>query len=320
MNELNISLAGKTTRSPMNFMSEDDQILVKIHPEAARRLDHREEDIAEFTSSCICEHYRILSSNNGSILKNSPESAVTIVDLPDSPRVCVKELRWRGWVHALKGLFRPTRGLRTFRNAWRLQGRGVSVAAALVWASRQRFGVVTSEWVIMEVIPGAIEMDRYLVKKNALPWNLEEKRGLTRLFGRFMGTLHGNGIFHSDLKTCNILVSEDYPGPGLGEVAAESPAAAGCHTLRFSLLDYDDVLFLRDVPRKKRVKNLGQLFLSVPVSVRAAQRLRFLSEYALHVGIGAKDRRGLALEVLTACRGKDILYVGPSGDVNEKWD
>jgi tRNA A-37 threonylcarbamoyl transferase component Bud32 len=295
------------------------EVSLKIHPEAAGILKSREEDVREFAVSCIREHNRILSTRNGSVLKNAPESAVTIVELPGSPRVCVKELRWRGWSHALKGLFRPTQGLRTFRNGWRLQDQGVGVAAPLVLARRKRFGVVRSEWVIMEVIPGALEMDRYLVKKIASSWSLEEKRGLGRLFGRFMGSLHAKGIFHSDLKTCNILISEEHQEPADNETTW-NPSATVYHAVRFSLLDYDDVSFLREVPRRKRVKNLVQLFLSVPASVRAAQRLRFLSEYALHVGMGAKERRSTAVEVLNACRGKDILFVGFSGDVREKWD
>jgi serine/threonine protein kinase len=304
----------------VSSMSEDSEISLKIHPEAARILEAREEDLAEFAFSCIREHNRILSSNRGPVLKNAPESAVAIVELPGSPKVCVKELRWRGLGHALKGLFRPTQGLRTFRNGWRLHDQGASVAAPLVLARRKRFGLVRSEWVIMEVIPGALEMDRYLAKKNSSPWTLEEKRGLTRLFGRFMGSLHAKGIFHSDLKTCNILVSENYPRRTDSEMATEAPAATVSQTVRFCLLDYDDVRFMREVPRKKRVKNLTQLFLSVPASVRAAQRLRFLSEYALHVGMGMKERRATAIDVLAACKGKDILYVGFSGDVTEKWD
>lgn len=303
----------------MNSTSMHSEVSLRIHPEAPGILESREEDLAGFALSCIREHERFLSTNSGPILKNAPESAVTIVTLPGWPRVCVKELRWRGWGHALKGLFRPTQGLRTFRNGWRLHRQGIGVAAPLVLARRKSFGLVNSEWVIMEVIPGAVEMDRYLVKKTASAWSLEEKKGLTRLFGRFMGALHAKGIFHSDLKTCNILVSEDHQGPADNETG-ENPGAAVYHTVRFSLLDYDDVRFVREVSQKKRVKNLVQLFLSVPVSIRAAQRLRFLSEYSLHVGIGVKERRSTAVDVLNACRGRDILFVGLSGDVREKWD
>jgi hypothetical protein len=153
-------------------MFVDSDISVSIHPEARRILKSQDEDLAGFAFSCIREHNRILSSNNGPIMKNAPESAVTIVQLPGWPSVCVKELRWRGWGHALKGFFRPTQGLRTFRNGWRLQRQGVNVAAALVLARRKRLGLIESEWIIMEVIPVALEMDRYLEKKIADSWHV----------------------------------------------------------------------------------------------------------------------------------------------------
>ncbi|HMK33838.1 MAG TPA: lipopolysaccharide kinase InaA family protein [Desulfomonilaceae bacterium] len=298
----------------------DDDVSLKIHPHAGSILQSREKDLSEFFFSCIREHGRILSAGDGLILKNAPESAVTIVTLADSRPVCVKEFRWRGWAHAMKGLFRPTQGARTFRNGWRLRNQGIGASAPLALASRKKCGLTESEWVIMEVIPEALEMDRYLTKKMTTPWSSEEKRGVARMFGRFMGSLHATGIFHSDLKTCNILVSEDHRISGGNDPHPRNSGDSGYQAVRFFLLDYDDVRFCRDVSRKHRVKNLIQLFLSVPVSIGAVQRLRFLSEYALHSGIGMKQRRALAVEVLDACRGKHILYVGLSGDVREKWD
>jgi len=91
-------------------------------------------------------------------------------------------------------------------------------------------------------------------------------------------------------------------------------------TLRFSLVDYDDVTFSDIVSTKKRIKNLVQIFLSMPTAVTACDRLRFLHEYALHVGLSASERRRTALRVLKAARGKQILYVGFDGDIVEKWD
>lgn len=298
----------------------DSDISLEIHPEASRILQSREDDVRKFAVACLQEHARLLSAKTKAVLKNAPESAVTLVELPGSPKVCVKEFRWRGWGHAAKGLFRQTQGARTFRNGWRLLEHGISAAAPLVLATRSTFGMIRSEWVIMEVIPGALEMDRYVEKRIASSWNLEEMRGLSRLFGRFMGSVHAKGVFHSDLKTCNILVSEEHRSMKQDEAPEGISAGSACQVVRFSLLDYDDVCFLWEMSRKKRRKNLVQLFLSVPVAVGAAQRLRFLTEYALHAGMSMRERRSTAVEVLKACRGKEILYVGFSGDIREKWE
>jgi len=175
----------------------------------------------------------------------------------------------------------------------------------------------------MEVVPGALELDRYLAQRIALRWTADERRGLARLLGRFIGSIHGQGVFHSDLKTCNIVVSS-HEAPlksdsDLSEPVA-GPEAASRSTVRFSLLDYDDVRFSREVPDRKRVKNLVQIFLSTPVAVKAAQRLLFLNEYALHAGLSRSRKREIALEVIKAARGKDVIYVGFEGDVREGWN
>src|SRR5271157_5148148 len=100
----------------------------KIHHEAGRILNCEPGVIPDFLHSAIERHRRLLSVGTEAVLKDSPESAVTLVDVVGFPRVCVKELRCRGWLHALKGLFRATQGIRSFRNGWKLREAGFGVA------------------------------------------------------------------------------------------------------------------------------------------------------------------------------------------------
>ncbi len=311
----------------MRFSADADMVRVlnvslEINPEASINLNRSGHDLADFVRQAVEEHGRLIRSKSGAIRKDAPESAVTLVDLPGFPAVCVKEFRWRGWLHALKGLFRPTQGLRTYRNGGRLALMGISCAGPLALVRKSIFGIVSLEWVIMEVIPGALELDRYIVKRIALGWTPDEKRGLARLLGRFVGSIHSRGVFHSDLKTCNIVVSGQGTSPKAAPDLATpsaSPLASPSNTVNFALLDYDDVTFSREVSDKKRIKNLVQIFLSTPVAVKAAQRLLFLDEYALHAGLSRGRKREIAREVVKAARGKDVLYVGFDGDVCEKW-
>ena len=254
------------------------------------------------------------------MLKNAPESAVTLVSLSGFPRVCVKQFRWRGWTHALKGIFRPTQGVRTFGNGWRLLADEIPVAAPLALVREKERGLVRNEWVVMEVIPDALELDRFVLKRSASKWTPDERRGIVRGFGRLIGSMHSKGVFHSDLKTCNVLVSEDGPKADNSANCQDCPPQACFGPVRFSLLDYDDVRFSAAVPRRKTIKNLVQIFLSTPTAIGGADRLRFLGEYALHVGLTRRERREVALDVLRAARGKAILYVGFEGDVREKWE
>ena len=292
---------------------------VHIHPLAGSILNGDNDDLAPFFLAALKEHRKVLASGGPQVLKNAPESAVALADVPGFPTVCVKQFRWRGWLHALKGLFRPTQGRRTFRNGRRLNEAGISAACPLALISKKRLGLTATEWVVMEVLPGALELDRYILTRLTEPWTREEERGLTRLLGRFIGTMHSKGIFHSDLKTCNILVSDELCPAAIADGDPLHRDRQACSP-RFTLLDYDDVSFSRDINARKRVKNLVQIFLSTPVAIRAVSRLRFLTEYALHAGISAGQMRRTARDVVKEARGRRILYVGFHGDVVEDWE
>ncbi|MCA1959544.1 MAG: lipopolysaccharide kinase InaA family protein [Desulfomonile sp.] len=282
------------------------------HPDAGVILDLDPQELPRFVEKCLLEHHRVLAKHRPNVRKDAPETAVTIVHIPGLPAVCVKEFRTRGRLHALKSLFRHTQGRRAFVNGGKLLDAGVGAALPLALIQERRFGAVETEWIVMEHLADAVELDRYLVKRIEAGWSADERRSLALALGRFIGTLHGRGIYHADLKTCNVLV---YDGAAEG-CAVEPPSRRA----RFSLLDYDDVSFSALVNDRRKVKNLTQLFLSTPTAVRASDRLRFLREYALHAGINRKERKIIARRVRRQAAGRRILYVGLNGDVVEDWE
>jgi glycosyltransferase involved in cell wall biosynthesis len=286
----------------------------EIDPQAARILEMDARDLPEFFRLALEEHQKIVAGEGRGIRKDARESAVTVVEIPGLPAVCVKEFRWRGTLHALKGLFRATQGLRSFGNGQRLSEEGIGTAYPLALIRRQAWGLVSKEWLIMEVIPGALELDRYILKMIEDPWTMEERRALVRDFGRFLGSLHARCIFHADLKTCNILVSEK------GSSARGPSRFRSGRSVSFDLLDYDAVSFGLELPLGKRIRNLVQIFLSTPAAIGPGDRMRFLRTYAAAAGLRRKEARELARSVLEEARGKKILYVGFDGDITEEWE
>ena len=268
----------------------------------------------------LTRHLEILEKRSGTILKNAPETAVTLVKISELPVFCVKQFNDRGLAHRIKGLFRPTQGLRTFRNGFRLISNGILAAAPLALIRERIDGLVASEWVIMEFMENYLELDRYLVQKLDSGWSKNAQKSAVRQFGRFVGSMHSKGIFHSDLKTCNIMVCETVQADTESDAVSVPEAYDDSPSLRFCLLDYDDVSFSNHISIRKRVKNLVQIFLSTPSLVNKVERARFLDEYALHAGLSSLDRKKLAKEVLTKTQGKSILYVGFEGDVVETPD
>jgi len=294
---------------------------ISIQLNAREFLPARDEkDLQRFITAAILEHGRLLTAGGEAVRKNAPESSVTLVALSEFPLVCVKQFRWRGWVHALKGLLRPTQGVRTYRNGMRLNNLGIRTPIPLALARETVWGLATSEWIVMEVIPKALELDRYLVKKMSEAWTLNEKRRAIRAFGRFMGSIHKAGIFHSDLKTCNILVSEQSPVRSEGSTGNRPDDSKGDHKLTFALLDFDDVSFSGTISERQRIKNLVQVFLSTPVFIDAADRMLWLREYVRNAGLTESQRRKIVRSVLEAARGREILYVGFEGDKIERWE
>jgi GT2 family glycosyltransferase len=286
----------------------------EIDPDAARILERDARDLPEFFRSALEEHRRILARGGPEIRKNARESAVTIVEIPGFPPVCVKELRPRGLLHSLKSLFRTTQGVRSFVNGRRLSEEGIGTAYPLALIRRRRWGLIAGEWIVMEVIPGALELDRFMVKMLEAPARTARRRALAKEFGRFLGSLHARRVFHSDLKTCNILVSER------GSAAAGPSRFRSERSVSFDLLDYDAVSFGLEPAPRKRLRNLLQIFLSTPAAIGPVERMRFLRAYAAAAGIDRKEARETARRVLEEARGKRILYVGFHGDITEDWE
>jgi serine/threonine protein kinase len=281
--------------------NEEMNLSVRTNTHAERILDVSGTELERFFLSAVREHARILKHKKDAVRKDAPESAVTVARLQGFPPVCVKEFQPRGSINSLKALFRPSKGLRSFKNGQRLRDEGIGAALPLALVRNEHRPQFHSEWIIMEVIPDALELDRYVLSKIAHGWTLREHRHLVRSLGKFIGLMHAKGIVHSDMKTCNIMVSED----------------SGPH---FALVDYDDVIFSNSISTKTKVKSLIQIFLSSPIAFGPADRMRFLREYAGYGGINAAFRRRLARKIADAVSGKSILYVGFDGDIVEKWE
>jgi serine/threonine protein kinase len=178
-----------------------------------------------------------------------------------------------------------------------------------------RFGISFEEWLVMAILPEAEELDRYMVKLIRKGWPIEEKRDFLNSFARFLADLHSSGVFHTDLKTCNIMVFED-----INLEQATNSGARSVQRIGFSLLDYDDVRACKGaVGCKIRAKNLSQLFLSTPSAVDLDDRKEFLNHYFRSCDRHNIDKKRLLEMIVARIDGKTLLYVGPEGDISENW-
>ncbi len=90
---------------------------------------------------------------------------------------------------------------------------------------------------------------------------LRERRSFIRAFGRTIGRMHAEGIFHGDLRLGNVLARKE---------------ADGWH---FFFLDNERTRKFRRLPARLRLKNLVQINMFEPVAASNTDRMRFFKEY-----------------------------------------
>jgi serine/threonine protein kinase len=139
-------------------------------------------------------------------------------------------------------------------------------------------------------------MDRYVLKGFE---DLKRKRFFIKAFARWLGGLHRMSVYHKDMKTCNILVSEK------GEAWDFHP------------LDFEDIRMDEKLNRKKLFRNFLQLNTSTPRVMTKGDRFRFFREY-LRLNPVVKDKKAFLRGLMEESRRRGLVYVSPQGVVVER--
>src|SRR5208337_3411507 len=158
----------------------------------------------------------------------------------------------------VKEYFRRPKGLKAWAAANGLRARGIPTLKPLALVERKDWMGLRESFLFMEALANDLEMDRYFLKGFE---DLKKKRFFIKTFARWLDGLHRMGVYHKDMKTCNILVSEK-------EEAWD-----------FHLLDFEDIRIDSKVSRKKLFRNFHQLNTSTPQVMTKVDRFRFFREY-----------------------------------------
>jgi Lipopolysaccharide kinase (Kdo/WaaP) family len=296
--------------------SSENKFSIQVNPSSLTIVDLSLAQIEDIATAAVYEHNRQVSSGSVNVKKNAPETSVSIVSLPGAPELCVKHFKNRGTGYLIKGIFRATHGVRAFQGGENLFRLGFTSVSPIALIRNMRFGIPLEEWLVMAILPDAEELDRYMVKLIRKGWPTEERLDFLNSFANFLARLHNSGVFHTDLKTCNIMVFKD---SNLEQ--ATNSGAISVQRIGFSLLDYDDVRVCKGaVGCKIRAKNLSQLFLSTPSAVDLDDRKEFINQYLRSCDTHNIDKKRLLEMIFARIDGKSLLYVGPEGDISENWE
>jgi tRNA A-37 threonylcarbamoyl transferase component Bud32 len=218
----------------------------------------------------IASHRKNIEAGTG-LLKIQEKTQLSAVG-----RYCVKSYKKAGWP------FSPY-AVRAWKGALILKFNGFRVAEPAACAVfKDSTSILVSEKLELP------QLDRLLAECGLPDDTLS---GLAAILGNTIGRMHALGVFHADLKACNIFVDEK--------------------ACAFVFIDTDRVGQPVHIPKRRRLKNLVQIGLSIPRATSAAVRKRFIEAYAIQTG---DDAESLFNELAAIMKGREIVYTTSSGD------
>jgi tRNA A-37 threonylcarbamoyl transferase component Bud32 len=265
-----------------------------VQKEEKLRYFHRRDFPLGRLKRVMAEHQSLVRETPFSLIKYSPEVIVSILN-DEGEGICLKQFCYPTFWMRIKDRFRRSKGFKSWRAANGMRARGLPSLKPLALAERRDWAGPKESFLLMEALPNDQEMDRYILRGFG---DLKKKRFFIKTFAHWLHGLHQMRLYHKDMKTCNILVSEK------GE------------TWNFHLLDFEDIRMDENVNRKKLFRNFLQINTSTPRVMTKVDRYRFCKEY-LHLNPIVKDQKSFLRGLMNESRRRGLVYVSPQGVVTE---
>lgn len=166
----------------------------------------------------------------------------------------LKRFNFRKLINLGKDLLRPSRARRAFRKAYHLELAGILTPRCIAAAGRHTLGFLMRSYLLMEEIPGAMDLTAYL-RRGHVP-----EPAVIRAAAELLARLHHEGFSHRDLKESNLVL--DFAG-------------------QLHLIDLDGMDYLGRVSDAQAEEDLERLARGVAAfpQVTRAHRERFLRTY-----------------------------------------
>ena len=256
---------------------------------------HRKDFSFGRLKGAVERHLFLVQERPFELLKKSPEVRVSLFQ-DGEERICVKQFCSPRLWDRLKERFRLSKGMKAWVSGNGLRVRGMSTIKTLALMERKGWSDWPESFLVMKVLEQGQELDRYILKGFG---TLKEKRDFIQVSAKWLSRFHRMDLYHRDMKTCNIFVSE------------------GDKTWDFNLLDLEDVSLDKRVKEEMLFKNFLQLNTSTPRIITRTDRLRFFEAYHRRNPV-IKDKDRFLFRLIQKSRERGIVYVSPEGVVEER--
>lgn len=213
--------------------------------------------------AAVALHASQRTGSGETILKTASKSIITVHADSGNQPLCVKGYRFLGPLYSVKQTLRKSRALRSWIAAHGLLVRGINTPLPLAALENRRGPFVREAFFISRWLPDARELNSY-VQHTELG---VRKTAFLQALARTLQTMHSRGIYHADLKSNNILVTDREPDGWA-----------------FWFVDLDRVRFQKTISFSQRANNLAQINASVAAVMTVRDRLKFFHFYAKGTG------------------------------------
>ncbi len=209
-------------------------------------------------------------SAHRTVLKETLKELVSSITVSTQDGTCrryfIKESRVTGLWNSLVRTFTSSRAMRSWIAARGLQVRGMKTPLSIALIEEKRLGLLKRTILITEFLEDAYELNDYVLKyfgtKSNRDKDIRKERFISDL-AQQLQKIHAQGIYHADLKSNNILVTEK-----------------DGHSWNFFFVDLDRVIFTRKLSFEQMANNLAQVNASIADCITPADRLKFFRIYS----------------------------------------
>jgi Lipopolysaccharide kinase (Kdo/WaaP) family len=202
----------------------------------------------------------LLDSPQARFVKDHRRTAVAATTV-DGREVYVKRFKPYAWYRRLEWMVAPSPALRCWTQSTVLEQAGFRVAPPLAFADTRRWGLPADCYFVTASVPETIPAARFWVER-AAGSSIAERRGPLEALARELRRFHDAGFYSRDANADNFLLRVDRRG-----------------ATEVFLLDLENVRRVGRVSRRRRVKNLVQMYGPLRDRVALRDRLRFVRAY-----------------------------------------